>query len=42
MDTILIKNGRIIDPDTHFDGIADIYLSEGKITRVAKKNRRKG
>ena len=37
MDTILIKNGRIIDPDTHFDGIADIYLSEGKITRVAKK-----
>ncbi len=37
MDTILIRNGRIIDPDTRFDGIADLYLSGGKITRVAKK-----
>ncbi len=34
MSTILIKNGRVIDPDTKLDAVADVYLSEGKIAAV--------
>ncbi|MGN0361312.1 MAG: dihydroorotase family protein [Bilifractor sp.] len=36
MKTILVRNGRLIDPDTHFDGVADILLKEGRIARVAE------
>ena len=33
---ILIKNGHVVDPDTDKDGIFDIFIDNGKITRVAK------
>ena len=33
---ILIKNGRIIDPDTKRDEIADLYLEDGVIKKVQK------
>ncbi len=33
---ILIKNGRIVDPKTGFDGAADIILHEGRICRILK------
>jgi dihydroorotase len=29
---ILIKNGRVIDPDSNLDKIADILIEDGKIT----------
>ncbi|MGI6007079.1 MAG: dihydroorotase [Ruminococcus sp.] len=33
---ILIKNGRIIDPDTKRDEVADLYLEDGVIGKVPK------
>lgn len=34
---ILIKNGRVIDPESRFDGLADVYAEDGKIVRIVKK-----
>ena len=34
---ILIKNGRVIDPDTRKDGNYDVLIDEGKIVKVEKK-----
>jgi dihydroorotase len=31
---ILIKNGRVIDPANECDGIADVYIADGKIQQV--------
>lgn len=33
---ILIKNGRVIDPKSGFDGAADVILHEDKICRILK------
>ncbi len=33
---ILIKNGRVIDPDTRLDEIADVYIEDGIIQKVGK------
>lgn len=33
---ILIKNGRVMDPETGFDEITDIVLSDGKIKSIGK------
>ena len=38
---ILIKNGRIIDPDTKRDEIADLYLEDGVIKKVQKSVKEK-
>lgn len=35
--SILIKNGRVIDPDTKKDGKYDIFIDEGKIQKVEKE-----
>ena len=35
--TILIKNGRLIDPGNNIDGVYDILTEGAKISRVAKK-----
>ena len=32
--TILIKNGRVLDPATGTDGIADVLMEEGRIRAV--------
>lgn len=37
--TILIKNGRIIDPETKFDGICDLLLKDGVIEACEKEIR---
>ena len=29
---MLIKNGRVIDPASGFDGVADLWIEDGKIT----------
>ena len=34
MNDILIKNGRVYDPETGFDEIADVLVSDGKISDV--------
>jgi dihydroorotase len=33
---ILIRGGRVIDPSRGTDGIADVYLEEGKVTSVGR------
>ncbi len=33
---IIIKNGRVIDPASKFDGVSDILLENGKIARLGK------
>ena len=38
---ILIKNGRIIDPDTKRDEKADLYIEDGKIADVQPAIRKK-
>jgi dihydroorotase len=41
MNSILIKNGRVIDPSQELDDIRDIYISGGIIRQVAPKINRK-
>lgn len=31
---MLIKNGRVLDPASGFDGIADIYIKDGRIAKI--------
>ena len=33
---MIIKNGRVIDPKSEFDGIADIIIKDGKIEKILK------
>ncbi len=35
MSTVLIKNGYVVDPDTKFEGRADILVRDGLIEKVA-------
>ncbi len=37
-DTIVIKNGHIIDPSQCIDGIGDIFIEDGKIVRIEQKS----
>ena len=32
---ILIKGGRVIDPDTKLDEVTDVYIEDGQIQKVA-------
>lgn len=34
---VIIKNGRVIDPETGFDGQADVIIDGDKIDRIVKK-----
>jgi dihydroorotase len=36
MAKLLIRNGRVIDPATQFDGIADILVEDGRIAGVGR------
>ena len=38
MSTLLIKNGRVIDPISKRDEIADVYIADGKIQSVGKSD----
>ena len=35
--SILIKNGRVIDPDSRLDEICDVLIENGKIAKVEKE-----
>lgn len=39
---MIIKNGRVIDPKSGFDGIADIIIKDGKIEKILKKEENAG
>lgn len=34
---MLIKNGRAIDPESGFDGLADLLIEDGKIKKIVKR-----
>ena len=34
---MLIKNGRVIDPESGFDGLADLLIENGKIKKIVKR-----
>ena len=36
MSSVLIKNGRVIDPASGFDRVADVYVADGKIAAVGE------
>ena len=33
---IVIKNGRVMDPETMYDGIANVGIKDGKIAVITK------
>lgn len=37
MATLLIKNGRVIDPKNGVDAVCDVFVKDGKVAKVAKK-----
>lgn len=37
MSTLLIKNGRVVDPSAKMDGVADVLVVDGKIEDIKKK-----
>ncbi|HTB82287.1 MAG TPA: dihydroorotase [Candidatus Sulfotelmatobacter sp.] len=36
MNSLLLTGGRVIDPANHFDSIADVLITDGKISAVGK------
>ena len=34
---MLIKNGRVIDPESGFDGLADLLIENGKLKKIVKR-----
>ena len=36
MSSLLVKNGHIIDPASHFDQSADLLIEDGKVARIQK------
>jgi len=38
MSKILLKNGRILDPETRRDEIADILIEDDKISKIGQIN----
>jgi dihydroorotase len=41
MSTLLIQNGRVVDPKNGIDAVADVYVREGKIAAVGKNLKEK-
>src|SRR5262249_42491241 len=40
--TLLIKNGRVIDPAANIDADMDVLLRDGKVAEVANKGKTRG
>ncbi len=36
MSTLLIKNGKVVDPANGVEGVFDVFVKEGKIAQIAK------
>src|SRR5215203_3086031 len=39
MPTILLRNGRVIDPSRNFDAVSDLWLADGKILGAGPQSR---
>ena len=39
MSTLLLRNGRVIDPSRDFDSVADLWLADGKILGTGPQSR---
>src|SRR6476620_5832886 len=39
MSTLLLKNGRVIDPSRNYDSVADLWLADGTILGTGAQNR---
>jgi dihydroorotase len=39
MSTLLLRNGRVIDPSQNFDAVADLWLADGKILGIGPQTR---
>src|SRR5712671_2533871 len=39
MSTLLIQNGRVVDPKNKRDGVMDIFVKDGKVTAVGKNHK---
>ena len=39
MSSVYIQGGRVIDPATGFDAVADVYLEGGKVRKIGKTSR---
>ena len=37
MNSLLLTGGRVVDPASHFDSLADVLIIDGKISAVGKK-----
>jgi len=37
VSSLLVKNGRIVDPASHFDQLADLLIEDGKVARIQKE-----
>ena len=37
MESLLIKNGRVIDPSQNLDKVADILIKNGKVSQIGSK-----
>ena len=42
METILIKNGRVVDPANKLDAQADVLIKDGKIAQLGKNLKSNG
>ncbi len=36
MASLLVRNGRVLDPAQELDGISDVLLEDGRVTRIAR------
>jgi dihydroorotase len=36
MSSLIIKNGRVVDPKNKLDGVGDVFIRDGKIAKVGK------
>jgi len=34
---VVINNGRVMDPETLFDGVANVGIKDGRIAEISKK-----
>ncbi|MBI5470667.1 dihydroorotase [Candidatus Kaiserbacteria bacterium] len=41
MTTLLIKNGRVVDPKNDVDGVMDVFVENGKIAKIGKNLKEK-
>ena len=37
MNSLLLTGGRVIDPASHFDALADVLIQDGKISAIGQK-----